>query len=98
MGNLLRAGGVTIGYTFLLGGRRNEGRLMLGDPNECRAHAAYCVEVAAETTSTIIKTTFWDLARQWTKLATDIEMAVVLRRELEADHKSDGSGMSPSSL
>ena len=73
---------------------RNEGRLMLGDPNECRAHAAYCVEVAAETTSTIIKTTFWDLARQWTKLATDIEMAVALRAELEADPKFDGSGAS----
>jgi hypothetical protein len=92
LGNLLRASGVTIGYTFLLGGRRNEGRLMLGDPNECRAHAAYCVEVAAETTSTIIKTTFWDLARQWTKLATDIEMAVALRAELEPDPKFDGSG------
>ena len=46
----------------------------------------------------IVRKAFSDLARQWTKLATDIEMAVVLRRELEADHKSDGSGMSPSSL
>ena len=59
-----------------------------------RAHAAYCVEVAAETRSMIIKTTFWDLARQWTRLATDIEMAVALRAELEADPKFDGSGAS----
>jgi hypothetical protein len=71
---------------------------MLGDPNECRARASYCAEVAAETTSTIIKTTFSDLARRWTKLATDIEMAVALRAELEPGPKFDGSRASRSSL
>jgi hypothetical protein len=63
---------------------------MLGEPNECRARATYCVEVAAETTSPIIKATFSDLARQWTKLATDIEMAVVLKAELEPHPRFDG--------
>ena len=63
---------------------------MLSDPKECRARAAYCVEVAAEATSPIIKTTFSDLARQWTKLAMDIEMAVALRAELEPDAKCEG--------
>jgi hypothetical protein len=81
-----------------MGRHAERGRPMINTPNECRARAAYCAEVAAETTSTIVRKAFSDLARQWTKLATDIEMAVVLRRELEADHKSDGSGMSPSSL
>jgi hypothetical protein len=47
---------------------------MLSNPNECRARAAYCADVAAETTSTIVKTAFSDFARQWAKLATDIEM------------------------
>ena len=65
---------------------------MLSNPNECRARAAYCVEIAAETTSTIVRKAFSDLARQWTKLATDIEMAVALRAELEPDPKFDGSG------
>jgi hypothetical protein len=47
---------------------------MLRNPNECRARAAYCADVAAETTSTIVKTAFSDFARQWANLATDIEM------------------------
>jgi hypothetical protein len=38
-----------------------------------------------------------DLARQWTKLATDIEMAVALRAELEPGPKFDGVGASRSS-
>jgi hypothetical protein len=71
---------------------------MLGDPKECRARAAYCVEMAAETMSPIIKTTFSDLARQWTKLATDIEMAIALRAELEPGLKFNGVGASRSSL
>jgi hypothetical protein len=58
----------------------------------------YCVEMAAETTSPIIKTTFSDLARQWTKLATDIEMAVALRAELDPGPKFDGVGTSRRSL
>jgi hypothetical protein len=66
---------------------------MLGDPNECRGRAAYCVEVAAETTSPIIKTTFSDLARQW-----NIEMAVALRAELEPGPKFDRVGASRNSL
>jgi hypothetical protein len=66
---------------------------MLGDPNECRAHAAYCVEVAAETTSPIIRATFSDLARQWTKLAT-----VALKAELEPLPKIDGGSAARSSL
>jgi hypothetical protein len=53
---------------------------MLSNPNECRARAAYCVEIAAETTSTIVKTAFSDFARQWAKLATDIEMRGIGRR------------------
>jgi hypothetical protein len=58
----------------------------------------YCVEMAAETTSPIIKTTFSDLARQWTKLATDIEMAVALRAKLDPGPKFDGVGTSRRSL
>jgi len=71
---------------------------MLGDPNECRAHAAHCVEVAAETTSPIIRATFSDLARQWTKLATDTEMAVALKAELEPLPKTDGGSAARSGL
>jgi hypothetical protein len=55
----------------------------------------YCVEMAAETTSPIIKTTFSDLARQWTKLATDIEMAGA---KLDPGPKFDGVGTSRRSL
>ena len=58
----------------------------------------YCVEMAAETTSPIIKTTFSDLARQWTKLATDIEMAVALRAKLDPGPKFDAVGTSRRSL
>ena len=43
-------------------------------------------------------TTFSDLARQWTKLATDIEMAVALRAELDPGPKFDGVGTSRRSL
>jgi hypothetical protein len=51
---------------------------MPGDPQECRALARRCTELAATATSQNAKAAYFDLARQWTKLATDIEMAAAV--------------------
>ena len=51
---------------------------MLGDPKECRACAALCLVLAVDAMNPVARMAFSDLARQWTKLATDIEMAVAL--------------------
>jgi len=37
-----------------------------------------CAELAAEATNPCSKAAYLDLAKQWTKLATDIEMALAL--------------------
>ena len=47
---------------------------MPGDPEECRARSRLCAELAAAGTNPCAKAAYLDLARQWTKLATDIEM------------------------
>jgi hypothetical protein len=51
---------------------------MPGDPEECRARSRLCTELAAAATNPCAKAAYLDLARQWTKLAMDIEMAEAL--------------------
>jgi hypothetical protein len=54
---------------------------MPGEPEECRARARRCAELAAAATNSCAKAAYLDLARQWTKLATDIEMAEALSHQ-----------------
>ena len=51
---------------------------MPGDPKQCREHAKRCLEIAATSTSALTKARFEELARTWTRLATDLEQAKAL--------------------
>jgi hypothetical protein len=46
---------------------------MPGDPSECRMHAQRCWALAAEASTSEIKTHFTDLAQRWAGLAADLE-------------------------
>jgi len=53
------------------------------DPSECRKHADWCTELAKGAANPKMAATLKDLARQWLKLASDIEAAEELRRGFE---------------
>jgi hypothetical protein len=51
---------------------------MPGNPTEAREHAANCFRIAETATSPTVQKTFFDLARQWNRLASDLEDALRL--------------------
>ena len=61
---------------------------MPGDPHECRERAKRCLEIAETTTSPLAKARFEELARTWTRLATDLELAKSLVDEWGETKKS----------
>jgi hypothetical protein len=46
---------------------------MTGDPRDCREHAKRCVALASEVENPVLKESFFEIARRWSKLATDLE-------------------------
>jgi hypothetical protein len=71
---------------------------MPGDPKEARAHAANCMQLAETASGPTLQKTFADLAKQWNRLANELDHAHALQKALnELDLKeattSDGFGM-----
>jgi hypothetical protein len=69
---------------------------MPGDPKEARAHAANCKQLAETASSPTLQQTFADLAKQWNRLANELDDAYALLKALnELDLKeattSDGN-------
>jgi hypothetical protein len=54
---------------------------MPGNPKECRAHAVHCLKRAAAASSPVTRDSFEALAKNWLKLATEIEATDRLLRE-----------------
>lgn len=48
---------------------------MAGDPKECRRHALQCSALAKRAASAEARQVFLDLARDWNKLAADLDDA-----------------------
>ena len=48
---------------------------MPGDPKECRAHAANCRDLAAQTTNPSAEESFTNLAQHWERLASELDSA-----------------------
>ena len=68
---------------------------MPGDPKEARTHAANCMGLAEMANSPTLQKTFADLAKQWNRLANELDDAHALQKALnELDLKeattSDG--------
>ena len=62
---------------------------MPGDPKEARAHAANCMKLAETARSPTIQQTFLDLAKQWRRLANELDDAYALLKALnELDLKA----------
>jgi hypothetical protein len=55
---------------------------MPGNPKECREHAKRCLQLAHETTNPVLKESLTDIAGQWTRLATDLEVTKLLLDEM----------------
>ena len=55
---------------------------MRGDPKEARAHAANCMKLAETASSPTLQQTFLDLAKQWTRLANELDNAYALLKAL----------------
>jgi len=51
---------------------------MPGDPNECRAHAKTCADMASNATNPQYKQLLTNLAESWTKIALDLEHSQAL--------------------
>jgi len=62
---------------------------MLGNPTKAREHAAHCMQLAETGSSPTLQKTFFDLAQQWKKLASDLDDAQWL---LEALNRLDANG------
>jgi hypothetical protein len=67
---------------------------MPGNPKEARAHAANCRQLA-ETSSLTVQKTFADLAKQWDRLANELDEAHAL---LNAMNELDPKGASETGL
>jgi hypothetical protein len=48
---------------------------MVGDPKECRRHAARCAELAVTAQTPQLKAAFLGLSKNWEKLAIQLEDA-----------------------
>jgi hypothetical protein len=55
---------------------------MPDDAERCREHAKECWAWAASTNNPSVKESFTDLARRWTRLATEIEASRILFQEV----------------
>ena len=65
---------------------------MPGDPKKARAHAANCAQLAETASSPTLQQTFADLAKQWNRLANELDDAHALLKALnELDLKEDQS-------
>jgi hypothetical protein len=53
-----------------------------GDPKEARAHAANCMRLAETASSPTLQKTFADLAKQWSRLANELDDAYALLKAL----------------
>jgi hypothetical protein len=60
---------------------------MPGDPEECRQHALRCTELAEQADSPERAKVFRNLAKQWLKMAIELERAYALRDELQPKPK-----------
>jgi hypothetical protein len=60
------------------------GDVMLGDPKECRRHAARCAEMAVAARTPQLKATFLGLSKNWETLAIQLENAFTQLAEDEA--------------
>jgi hypothetical protein len=49
--------------------------VMVGDPKECRRHAARCAELAVTAQTPQLKAAFLGLSKNWEKLAIQLEDA-----------------------
>ena len=68
---------------------------MPGDPKEARAHAANCMGLAETASSPTLQQTFFDLAKQWTRLANELDDAYALLEalnELDLEEASTSDG------
>jgi hypothetical protein len=54
------------------------GRVMPGDPKECRLRAMRCAELAATAKSQQLKATLLELSKNWVKLAESLERTQAL--------------------
>jgi hypothetical protein len=58
---------------------------MPGDPEEYRAHARRCTELAAESIDAKLKKTFSELAEAWTELASKVERSQALMKHSSSE-------------
>jgi uncharacterized protein Yka (UPF0111/DUF47 family) len=56
---------------------------MVGDPKECRKHAAHCAEMAVAARTPQLKAMFLELSKNWEKLANQLENAFALLDQSE---------------
>ena len=62
---------------------------MPGNPKEARAHVANCMKLAETASSPTLQQTFLDLAKQWKRLANELDDAYALLKALnELDQKT----------
>jgi len=65
---------------------------MPGDPEECRAHALRCCELAHAPRNQVTRQKLLDLAGTWNKLAAELEVTRILLDEIEAEVPQQGAG------
>ena len=65
---------------------------MSGNPEECRAQARNCLQIAETAAHPKVTRTFVDLAHSWTKLALELEAARGLLAAIDDGELTDPVG------
>jgi hypothetical protein len=64
---------------------------MPGDPNQCRAHAKNCADMASKTTNPQHKQLLTNLAQSWTRIALELERNWALMEAYPPRRAGDGA-------
>jgi hypothetical protein len=64
-----------------------------GDPDECRAHAKKCADMASRATNPQHKQLLTNLAQSWTKIALDLERNQALMEAYPPPRAGDGASL-----
>jgi hypothetical protein len=71
---------------------------MPGDPKECRLHALRCAELAGTARPQQLKATLLELAKNWEKLAVDLQRTQSLVDEVSVNFKRPAEAASVGGL
>jgi hypothetical protein len=70
-----------------------EVHIMPGDPKVCREHAKHCWALASEVTNPVLRESFIETAKRWSRLAAELDAMQALLDEWQRESDEDRKKM-----